>query len=288
MPSANYLLKGNKQYVYNCEISQWSCLCEIFQNVVFLITGLNKKLHPERRLSLSVYQLVSKFSCDDSIDKCMIRKCKVCSSTSRIVKTVTSNPLQITMQRYLGVYGSNESNDDGDKDLISYYKWARSDESRLKKMLVKKSVNECITLFNTAMTTNIKYMFSAFHFLLQWRKKNPAKNDFLIHLDNSKSYENKQQHQTQIAYFGHTTFTIYFLFYFLDADNRVRSKLKAITSELPDHSRATAISCALKVIEPLRERHQHFPLKINTIILTAIRLTRIWSVLLRFTIFSFL
>lgn len=69
----HYLLKGNKQYLYNGEISQWPCLCEICKNAVFLVTALNKKLHPECRLSLSVFELVSKFSCDDSIDKCMIR-----------------------------------------------------------------------------------------------------------------------------------------------------------------------------------------------------------------------
>ena len=68
-----YLLKGNKQYVCNGKISQWPCLCEICKNAVFLVTALNKKLHPECRLSLSVFELVSKFSCDDSIDKCMIR-----------------------------------------------------------------------------------------------------------------------------------------------------------------------------------------------------------------------
>ena len=69
----HYLLKGNKQYLYNGEISQWPCLCEICKNAVFLVTVLNKKLHPECRLSLSVFELVSKLSCDDSIDKCMIR-----------------------------------------------------------------------------------------------------------------------------------------------------------------------------------------------------------------------
>ena len=68
-----YLLKGNEQYVCNGEISQWPCLCEICKNAVFLVTALNKKLHPECQLSLSVYELVSKFSCDGSIDKCMIR-----------------------------------------------------------------------------------------------------------------------------------------------------------------------------------------------------------------------
>ena len=39
-----------------------------------------------------------------------------------------------------------------------------------------------------------------------------------------------------------------------------------ITSELPDHSGAAAITCVLKIIDHLREKHQHLPLKINAII----------------------
>ena len=53
---------------------------------------------------------------------------------------------------------SNGSNDDekkkdGDEDLISYYECACSGESKLKKVLVKESLNECISLLKTTMTT---------------------------------------------------------------------------------------------------------------------------------------
>ena len=39
-----------------------------------------------------------------------------------------------------------------------------------------------------------------------------------------------------------------------------------ISSELSDHSRAAAITSVLTVIDHLREKHQHLPLKINSVI----------------------
>ena len=138
--------------------------------------------------------------------------------------------------------GSNddERNDDADKDSISYYEWACSNESKSRKVLVKKSVDECISLFNTTVATvkhhiHVKRVQLVFYSDV---KNNLARNDILIHLDYSESYENKQQREIQSAYFGHTTFSIFTAcFYFLDVDNRVTCKSIAITSELPDHCR---------------------------------------------------
>ena len=40
------LFKRNKQYIFNRKIPQWSCLCEIYENAIFLANGLNEKLFP--------------------------------------------------------------------------------------------------------------------------------------------------------------------------------------------------------------------------------------------------
>ena len=98
-------------------------------------------------------------------------------------------------------------------------------------------------------------------------KANLAKNEILIHVDYSKSHENKQQQEIQSAYFGHTTFSIFTACCYLrDVENEVISESVTITSELSDHSRAAAITCILKIIDHLREKHQHLPLKINAVI----------------------
>ena len=100
-------------------------------------------------------------------------------------------------------------------------------------------------------------------------KNNLVKNDFLINVDYSESYKNKQQREIQSAYFSHTTFSICSACcYCFDATNNRDCKLTAITSDFPDHSRAPGITRVLKVIEHLREKHQHLPLTINAIILS--------------------
>ena len=60
------ILKRNKQYIFNKKIPQWSCLCKICENAVFLVKELNKKLFPECRLPETVNELVAKFSCSET------------------------------------------------------------------------------------------------------------------------------------------------------------------------------------------------------------------------------
>ena len=109
-------------------------------------------------------------------------------------------------------------------------------------------------------------------------KSNLAKNEILIHIDYSESYENKQQQEIQGTYFGHTTFSIFTACRYLrDAEDKVICESVTITSELPDHSRAGAITSVLKVVDHLREKHQHLPLKINTIIWSDGCSAQFWS-----------
>ena len=98
-------------------------------------------------------------------------------------------------------------------------------------------------------------------------KANLAKYEILTHVNSSESYENKQQQEIQGVYFGHTTFSIFITCCYLrDDENKVISESVTITSELSDHSRAAATMCILKIIDHLREKHQHLSLKINAVI----------------------
>lgn len=49
-----YDTKNNKQYIFNRKIPKWSRLCEICENAMFLVNGMNKKLFPECRLPETV------------------------------------------------------------------------------------------------------------------------------------------------------------------------------------------------------------------------------------------
>ena len=68
-------------------------------------------------------------------------------------------------------------------------------------------------------------------------------------------------------YFGHTRFSIFTACCYLrDPENKMICESVTTTSELSDHSRAAAITSVLTVIDHLREKHQHLPLKINSIV----------------------
>ena len=194
----------------------------------------------------------------------MTGKCDKCSSTKR-----TSDDFNATSDSDLT--SSDDASDveeEGDSEgEIPYYEWARCDNNKLQKVLFKKSIEDSIHLLNSTIKT-LKYhihvkcvQFNYYNNV----KSNLAKNEILIHVDYSESYENKQQREIQSTYFGHTTFSIFTACCYLrDAEDKVICESVTITSELPDHSRAAAITSVLKVIDHLREKHQHLPLKINS------------------------
>ena len=66
-----------------------------------------------------------------------------------------------------------------------------------------------------------------------------TKNEVLIHVNYSKSYENKQQLEIQSAFCGHTRFSIFTACCYLrDAENKMICESVTNSSELSDHSRA--------------------------------------------------
>ena len=126
---------------------------------------------------------------------------------------------------------------------------------KLQKVLFKKSIDESIRLLNSTVKT-LKHHILVKHVQFNFYndvKNNLTKNEVLIHVDYSESYENKPQREIQSAYFGHTTFSIFTACYYLrNAENKVICKSVMITSELPDHSRAAAITrSVLTVIDHL-------------------------------------
>ena len=200
------LFKRNKQYIFNRKIAQWSCLCEICENAIFLVNGLNKKLFPECRLPVTIHELVGKFSCTDD-ENCMTGKCDKCSSTK-----LTSDDFNATSDSDLmSPDNASDVEEEGDSEgKISYYEWAGCDNNKLQKVLFKKSIEESIHLLNSTSKTlknhiNVKRV--QFNYCNNV-KSSLAKNEILIHVDYSESYENKQQREIQSTYFGHTTFSI--------------------------------------------------------------------------------
>ena len=124
-----------------------------------------------------------------------------------------------------------------------------------RKSSLKQVINESIRLLDSTVK-NLKHHIHVkriqFNFCNNV-KNNLTRNEVLIHVDYSESYENKQQREIQSAYFGHTMFS------------KMNCETVTITSELYDHSRAAAITSVLTVINHLIEKPQHLPHKTNPI-----------------------
>ena len=56
-------LKQHRENVINKSIPHWSCLCEICENTLYLVEGMNKKLPIEERLSNFMNSLMERFFC---------------------------------------------------------------------------------------------------------------------------------------------------------------------------------------------------------------------------------
>ena len=52
------LIKADKQHIYNENIAHATCLCEICENAVFFMQGLNKSLRKELNLPSNPHDIV--------------------------------------------------------------------------------------------------------------------------------------------------------------------------------------------------------------------------------------
>ena len=90
--------------------------------------------------------------------------------------------------------------------LFLFYQLACED-TKLRKMLFKESIDSAIRKFKSTVTTLKHHIYIK---RIQFNyynniKNNLGKSDLLVHDEYSQSYENKQQHGIQSTYFGHTT-----------------------------------------------------------------------------------
>ena len=74
-------IKQNKEYVFNRDIPHATCLCEICENAVYFMKGLNNWLpKSSEQLPTNPHDIVERFSCDSTSEDCMNSKCADCKS----------------------------------------------------------------------------------------------------------------------------------------------------------------------------------------------------------------
>ena len=91
-------------------------------------------------------------------------------------------------------------------------------------------------------------------------KENLKTNEFIIHVDYSKNYKDKEQDEIQSAYFGHNSFSIFTAcFYTRGIDGTLLIENFTVTSEATDHCRIAAFSSINLITDSLQKRFpSHF------------------------------
>ena len=246
-------LKSHKEYVFNKNIPQSSCLCEICENIVFVAKGINKALiYNEKALPTNPHDIVEKLSCDSSSQLCMLETCETCE-TSHLSINDFKNGENITTS-------SNDSSEDEETDYnVSYYEWSRGDDGKIKKVLANVEPEEAIEVFNKQLSALKKHIFTKRQLAIVYNDiKNRLKpGELLVNVDFSENYENKQQDEIQSAYFGHTTFSLFTACCYLktEENGELVKENVTITSEAPDHSRIAAFSCVNSVIDFVKNKY---------------------------------
>ena len=203
------VLKLHKEYVFNRDIPQWFCLCELCENVTLLATGVKKVL--KDKFPTSPHDIVEKFSCS-STRHCMYDACcEICSS------------IDINIPDNMEIIGSqNEGSTDNDDDYhddqsdqpkksVRFYKWDKSDEGKITKISRNLSVTDAIESLKQQIAVLKRHLFTKHTQASTYNevKNNLKQKDILIHLDYSKNYNNKQQWEILSAYFGHASSSIF-------------------------------------------------------------------------------
>ena len=117
-------IKSNREYVYNRDIPQSPCLCEICENVCFIAKASNKKIKSCNMVPTDLHSLAEKYTCDSSSRTCMFSENECCYFTG------------VTMEEF-----------PDDSDDVEYYEWAKVD-GKVKKVVKSVDVENAIELFN--------------------------------------------------------------------------------------------------------------------------------------------
>ena len=126
-----------------------------------------------------------------------------------------------------------------DCDDLEYYEWDKVD-GKVKKVVKSVDVEEANELFNEQVKILKAHIFvkrtQNTHY--NQLKENCKTNEFIIHVNYSENYKDKEQDEIQSAYFGHNLFSIFMACccYTCGIDGTLFNENFTVTSEATDHS----------------------------------------------------
>ena len=133
------------------------------------------------------HSLAEKYTCDSSSRTCMFSENEFCYFTG------------LTMEEF-----------PDDCDDIEYYEWAKVD-GKVKTVIKSVDVEEAIELFNGQIKILKAHIFVKRTQNTHYNrlKEDLKTNEFIIHVDYSENYKDKEQDEIQSAYFGLNSFSIF-------------------------------------------------------------------------------
>ena len=166
-------LKEHKEFVFNKDIPQASCLCEICDNLIFLVRALSSKR--TKPILSNIHSLIESYSCNSSSKACMYSDCEVCYDTGLGVEDFTDDCTE-----------------------IQFYQWKRVDK-KVQKVESVLPPDEFLSLFNEEFKVLKKHIYikRQQHATYNQLKENVKTGEILLHIDYSENYVNKQQGEIQ-------------------------------------------------------------------------------------------
>ena len=227
-----HFIKSRKQFVYNRDIPQASCLCEICENMVYRAKSIASRV--KMNYHANPHSLVEMYSFDTASENCMNSVCMNCRETGLKVKDF----------------------DDKDDAVVSY-KWKRVD-NKVQKIKMSLSPVEARTYFDEEVRVLKRHVFvkRQQHAFYNSLKEKIGGREMLMHVNYSENYVNVQQGEIQSAYFGHSTFSIFTACcYIRGEDGKLAKENVTVVSEASDQSSIAAFTCVNKVLTFMREKY---------------------------------
>ena len=240
-------MKRHKQFVYQRDIPETSCLCEVYENAAMMAKALRKEKsgHPT-----NAHDIVEKYSCDSNDPKCMKDICEECEPT-KIIDSLDADSSTESSDGHV-----NEPSDDDEPDSFSFKQWIRQDK-KIKKVMKNLEKSEFYDEWEKMVLELKEHIHRK---RIQASAYNACKIDLapgeaLIHIDYSESYKNKQQDEIQSAYFGQPSLSLFTAcVYHLDSIGDLVERPITVVSESSNHSRIAALTCIDFVIKEVEKQ----------------------------------
>ena len=233
-------LNEHKQYIYNKHIPYNTYLCEIYENTVLLSKETARVF--SSNIPTNPHIIAEHYSCDSDAAECMLGQCDECNDHGLKPED---------FEKTLSAGHSDSDSEEREFDrTVGFYGWKRGDNGYMMKSQVTLSIEDAPTLWNSKVQRLKEHIFTKRQqqSKISYLKANIKVNEVLIHLDYSENYKSQDQNDTQNAYFGRASFSLFIAcpYYRCSKTNDIKKMPTTITSEVSDKSRMASITCVKK------------------------------------------